>query len=229
MLYINHYEIKELRKLQQEEIRDKADYNNYRKQQSNGQFSMEVFNRPEIFTLIQQLIMYMQRQNYPFRQGGQMRGGPNMRPRINNGQPQGPRQPMNPIQGGMPPAMPQAAQPGLMPAPQQQPAMRPPMPTGPIGGQLPMISQSLPPFIQEYLQKGYSLLPAVVPQNPNYKAQVGEFIYEYVEKIAGEEMAPKITGMLIDLPIEEIKGYLVDFGKLQIKVNEAKNLLTQQQ
>ncbi len=34
MLYINHYEIKELRKIQQEEIKDKADFNNYRKLQS---------------------------------------------------------------------------------------------------------------------------------------------------------------------------------------------------
>jgi hypothetical protein len=71
-------------------------------------------------------------------------------------------------------------------------------------------------------------LPAVVVQNPNYKGQVGEFIYEYVEKIAGEDKAPKITGMLIDLPIGEIQGYLVDFSKLQVKINEANTLLTGQ-
>ena len=69
------------------------------------------------------------------------------------------------------------------------------------------------------------MIPAVVPQNPNYKAQVGEFIYEYVEKIAGEEKAPKITGMLIDLPHEEIKGYLADLNKLQAKISEANALL----
>ena len=39
------------------------------------------------------------------------------------------------------------------------------------------------------------------PSNPNLKIQIGELIYEFVEKIAGEEQAPKITGMLIDLPI----------------------------
>ena len=77
----------------------------------------------------------------------------------------------------------------------------------------------------EYNARGFQLVPAVVPQNPNYKAQVGEFIYEFVEKIAGEEKAPKITGMLIDLPVEEIKGYLVDFGKLQAKISEANTLL----
>ena len=50
-------------------------------------------------------------------------------------------------------------------------------------------------------------------------------IYEFVEKIAGEDKAPKITGMLIDLSIEEIRGYLGDYGKLEEKVREAKSLL----
>jgi Poly-adenylate binding protein, unique domain len=40
---------------------------------------------------------------------------------------------------------------------------------------------------------------------------VGEFIYTYVEKFVGEAMAGKITGMLLDLPLEEIKKFLYDF------------------
>ena len=89
--------------------------------------------------------------------------------------------------------------------------------------------QNLPPHIVEYQQNGFKLIPAVTPGNPNYKAQVGEFIYEYVERIAGEERAPKITGMLIDLPIPEIQGYLTDFNKLNIKISEANTLLMSQQ
>ena len=85
------------------------------------------------------------------------------------------------------------------------------------------------PIIAAYNQKGFGLLPAVVPENPNYKRFVGEFIYEYVEKLVGEERAPKITGMLIDLPIEEIKGYLYDFSKLYTKTGEAIALLAQLQ
>lgn len=61
--------------------------------------------------------------------------------------------------------------------------------------------------------------------NPNYKGTVGENIFEFVEKIAGEEKAPKITGMLIDLPLEEIVGYLKDYNKLEEKVREAMILL----
>lgn len=71
------------------------------------------------------------------------------------------------------------------------------------------------------------MLPGIVVNNPNIKQFVGEFIYEYVEKFVGEEMAPKITGMLIDLPLEEIKGYLYDFYKLQQKIFEAREILTQ--
>ena len=43
--------------------------------------------------------------------------------------------------------------------------------------------------------------------------------------MAGEDRAPKITGMLIDLPIPEIKAYLVDFNRLKYKVMEANDLL----
>ena len=215
-LFINHYEIKELRKIQQEDIRDKADYQNYKKTQSQGAFSLDMINRPEIFTLIQQLIMYMQRNQNQYRQPGFNRAGPRQ-PRA-PGQQQQNRYPMQgmPQQPGMAPAPNMMGQPGLPPQPLQQ---RPPVQVAP--GMTPMgmpgqmaAPANLPPFLQEYLQNGFKILPAVVPNNPNYKAQVGEFIYEYVEKIAGEDKAPKITGMLIDLPIEEIKGYVVNFGKL---------------
>jgi len=68
----------------------------------------------------------------------------------------------------------------------------------------------MPPHIQEYLIKSVPLVPAVNVANPNYKHQVGEVIFEFVEKVledkgVQEDRAPKITGMLIDLPIEEIK------------------------
>ena len=46
-----------------------------------------------------------------------------------------------------------------------------------------------------------------------------------MEKIAGEEDAPKITGMLIDLPLEDMKAYLSNYGTLIEKVTEAKSLI----
>ena len=71
--------------------------------------------------------------------------------------------------------------------------------------------------------------PAVVPQNPNLKNQIGEFVYEYVEQMIGEERTPKITGMLIDLPLDQIRAYLFDYNKLATKVQEAINLLQLEQ
>lgn len=57
------------------------------------------------------------------------------------------------------------------------------------------------PIITEYNLKGFKLLQKILPSNPNYKCQAGEFIFEYVEKIVGEQRTPKITGMLLDLSI----------------------------
>ncbi len=76
-----------------------------------------------------------------------------------------------------------------------------------------------------YNQKGQNVVNAVQADNPNYKRQIGDFIYEHVESICGGEKAPKVTGMLIDLPIEEIRDYVLNFGKLREKVAEASILL----
>ncbi len=127
-------------------------------------------------------------------------------------------------QGGMPP---QGMNPGMIPPNQQQMmAQRQQQFMMQQQQQMPQIN---PQFAhhQQYLQKSVQLIPAVVPQNQNYKHQVGEVIFEFVEKIAGEDKAPKITGMLIDLPIEEIRQYLQFYEKLEEKVREANTLLSQ--
>jgi hypothetical protein len=87
---------------------------------------------------------------------------------------------------------------------------------------------NLPPHVVQYQTEAFRVLPAVLPQNPNYKSQVGEFIYDFVEKLSSENHAPKITGMLIDLPIPEIHAYLRDYNSLAIKVKEAHSLLQSQ-
>ena len=46
--------------------------------------------------------------------------------------------------------------------------------------------------------------------------------------MCGSEAAPKVTGMLIDLPIDEIKAYLQDYGMFGVKVQEALNMLQMQ-
>lgn len=226
-LFINNYEIKELRRIQQEDLRDKADYQTHKKQNPN--INLDIMNRPEVLAILQQLLSYMQ-QRFPA--GGFRRRDQAPNPRRMNQPPQGMPQPMGqkPPQMPMPmPGMPGMAPPRMMPG-QMPPVMMPqgmpqPMPQGmPPMMMAPPMAQ-LNPAIIDYMRKGAAVLPAVSLSNPQYKNQVGEVIYEYVEQIGGEDNAPKITGMLIDLPIEDIKGYLQDFNKLTQKVNEAKMLL----
>ena len=55
------------------------------------------------------------------------------------------------------------------------------------------------------------MIYGVVPANPKIKDFVGNFIYPYVEKFVGKDKAGYVTGLLIDLDINMIKGYLYDF------------------
>ena len=124
-----------------------------------------------------------------------MRRQPNNMPQPNPGMPQpGMPQPGMPQPGGMPqqPGMPQRPmQPGLPQPPMQQ--------AGPAAN---------------YQQQAFKLLPAVQEKNPYLKEQVGHLIYDFVQGIIGVEKAPKITGMLIELPVAQIKEYLTSYEAL---------------
>ena len=101
---------------------------------------------------------------------------------------------------------------------------QPGMPQQPMRPQAP---QAVGPAAN-YVQQGYKLLPSVTEKNPYIKEQVGHLIYDFVQGIIGVDKAPKITGMLIELPGPQIKEYLGSYEALQIKVTEANNLLNQE-
>ena len=61
---------------------------------------------------------------------------------------------------------------------------------------------------QMFYANTLKLVPSVVPANPHMKQQVGNAIFDFVTKLKGSQFAPKITGMLIDLPHDDIKGFL---------------------
>lgn len=65
------------------------------------------------------------------------------------------------------------------------------------------------------------LLPAVTEKNPHLKDQVGQCIFDYIVMLVGHDKAPKITGMLIELPVQQIKQYMTSFDGLMMKVQEA--------
>ena len=91
------------------------------------------------------------------------------------------------------------------------------------------VQQPQPQMSQEqrYLMACHQIIPAVVPENPNYKDQVGTVLYEHINNLVGAK-APKVTGMLIDLPIEDIKLIMQDWSLLQTRVQQASELLDNQ-
>ena len=58
------------------------------------------------------------------------------------------------------------------------------------------------------------------------KEIVGNVIYKHVEKIVGEQKAPKITGMLIDLPEAELNFSVSQWTHFEQKVMSAFQLIT---
>jgi len=105
-------------------------------------------------------------------------------------------------------------------APPMAPAMpQPGMPGPPQGapGQNPMVMQ--------YLAECQRLLPSVTEKNPYLKQKVGEAIFPYIRTIVGNEKAPKITGMLIELPIDQIRAYMTNFENLEMRVKQASDLI----
>ena len=82
---------------------------------------------------------------------------------------------------------------------------------------------------QELYTKTMPIYNANTEINPSYKQTVGSTIFEFVTKIVGPQFAPKITGMLIDLPIVEIQRYVTNFDLFSQRVQQAQVLLSQQQ
>jgi hypothetical protein len=154
-LIINHYEIKEQRKIQIEDAIDKADFEKYQAQKTGAFHLNDLTSHPHMTQILQQLLDIMQQNqamNAHFnnqernmmggrpqnRRPGQYQGGP----RGYNGQQRGPGGQMNPGPNGMP-GMP-TGQPmpmtGGMPrpgAPMPQGGMMPPQPGAPMGAPMP--------------------------------------------------------------------------------------------
>lgn len=130
--------------------------------------------------------------------------------------------------------MPPQQQRMVQPQPMQNQMPQQPMPGAPGMPQMPNPNQNqgMPQgmgnpnnmsIAQKYASATFKFIPALNPNNPHLKQQVGSCIYEYVQHLVGDEKAPKITGMLIELPVNQIKEYMLDYNNLQLKVQEALN------
>jgi hypothetical protein len=106
----------------------------------------------------------------------------------------------------------------------------PPQHMGMMPGQFQQpMPQAQPQTMEEiYLMRCAPLVKGVVAQNKYYKQQVGTEIFGFVQQLKGPK-APKITGMLIDLAIDEIHKILQNFQHFVMRVNQADELISQQQ
>ena len=63
-----------------------------------------------------------------------------------------------------------------------------------------------------------------MPQNPGYKAQLATVLHDYiVEKVGRKE--PRVSGMIFELPIKDIKSLLQDYQLFELWVDHASNLI----
>lgn len=129
------------------------------------------------------------------------------------------------------PGMPQQPRmaPPQQPVPQHmQPPQAPGQPGMPMQPPNPAMMQNMTPG-QRYVMATAKFIPAVTEKNPHMKEQVGQCIFDFIQMLVGPEKAPKITGMLIELPVQQIKTYMGSFEALQMKVKEAHDHLMQAQ
>jgi hypothetical protein len=99
-----------------------------------------------------------------------------------------------------------------------------------MGNMFPAVGQVVPsahPLSGKFYSVTVPILGAVNEHNANYKQTVGGAIFEFVQQLV-ESYAPKVTGMLIDLPVVEIQKYMVNFDLFLQRVSQATTLLQQQ-
>jgi hypothetical protein len=89
----------------------------------------------------------------------------------------------------------------------------------------PMMAQSQDPAAVAFYQKTAKIVPSLKADNPHLKQSVGNAIFDFVTQLKGSELAPKITGMLIDLPLNETQTFMTNYGEFRQKVEEAATLL----
>lgn len=129
--------------------------------------------------------------------------------------------------------------PGMM-APDMQMMPQPgfnQMKVGPMPGMNPMMPPQMAPrmppvnVVSEdtaYLQQYNELLHSQEYDNcedDEKKNKIGDLIYPYVEKIAGPDNAPKITGMIIDLDMGDLESSTSSLMQLHEKIKEGMELL----
>lgn len=99
------------------------------------------------------------------------------------------------------------------------------------GQQSQAVSQHVSPeYANTYTMELKSMFMSPEFKNTANKATkkelIGNTIYKHVEKLVGESKAPKITGMLIDLPEVELNFSIVTWSEFEAKVLSALQMIS---
>ena len=85
----------------------------------------------------------------------------------------------------------------------------------------PQITFSSDPNSHTFYSKTVPIQALITENNPNFKQTVGAVIYKFVAQLVGQDFGPKIIGMLIDLPIKEIRKFCTNYDLFQQRVQQA--------
>lgn len=61
---------------------------------------------------------------------------------------------------------------------------------------------------------------------PKKRELIGNIIYDHIERVAGQMKAPKLCGMIIDLPLNELWETIASLENLEGKIKIADDLLS---
>ena len=238
-LTINHYEIKEIREINNEAAKDRNDFQQFRAQHNQGANWSGLANHEDIQYYLKMLldtfpqIMNRQGRGVPMMQGQQPRD--QNRPMGGNfqGQRQGGQMGRKPGygQGGQRPQHMVGQNMNMMGGNNMQQNMGGMNPQQMMhqNQQQQVPQQQQQSIDQRYLAECARILPSIVPENPTYRDNAGTVFYQYVIQAVGQQLAPKVTGMLIDLKIEEVRQMMTDFNLFSTRVNQANEVLKRQQ
>lgn len=130
---------------------------------------------------------------------------------------------------------PMRGMPGPPPAGMRPPAMRAPTQGPPPQGAPPSMAQGPPPMADPKASAYESKINALLASSEfqaadeeKSKELVGEVIYHPIAEAIGDELAPKITGMIIDMPKADLIAAVNSFANLQGKIKEGQSLLSAQ-
>ena len=230
-LEIKQYEIKELKDIQNLIARDRSDFERFLEQMKGVNISYsDITNTPGMTQILQQVLQLAHQSMSPQMMHGPGRGGYPGGGRGRGGAPRGG------MQNRGPPPMAMGPQGGMPQPPMGMPQPSMPMPAMPTPPGMPPMMQGMPPQMmqgqmtlpQEYQMKAAQLIPSIQPNNRVYKQKVGELIYNYIAKMAPADKVPRLTGMLLELSLDQIREYLGSYQVLSDMVQEGLRLIESQ-